>query len=314
MAPPRDPPPPPSSSTPSPAAVYSSNLHRHPPPPPPPPRKDNSRHDSYRPLPPPPLPTFAIDAPEEETTTLMLIRETLFAALGDSLATNQDLLSLLERSGDKAWSSRCFFASLSLAILDVCLFRVVLPTLPDMIHISAGIRKSTFPWNEAYVKTVHYSTGQDKVSLENCPMELTKLLSSVFRIGMFVQSLSESDDKRAIEDAGEGKETSEKELYIYRLKRKLLGDVATQSQQSELPGEEYVQEANVMVNRLALGECPWRRSGRERVLVLTESLALQPCLKSLHFDNGRQKRLQYSEPFDQFSRCLSWRAITSSHL
>jgi len=188
----------------------------------------------------------------------MLIRETLFAALGDSLATNQDLLSLLQRKGDKSWSSRCYFASLSLAILDVCLFRVHLPTLPDINHISTGLRRHSFPWNEAFVKTVHFGNGdgeKDRVTLENCPMELSKLLSSLFRIAMLVQALGESDDRKAIQDAGEGRETNEEELYIYRLKRKLLGDVATKFQQPTFRGEEHIQEASVMVNRLALGQC-----------------------------------------------------------
>jgi hypothetical protein len=231
-------------------------------PPPIPSRSSNStsqlnRHDSYRPLPPPPPPTIAVQPPEEESTTLMLIRETLFAALGDCLATNKDLLSLIQ-GGDKSWSSRCYFASLCLAILDVCLFRVCLPALPDVNHILTGNqRRDSFPWNEAFVKTVHVSSSSqdNKVSLENCPQPLTKLLYSVLRIGMFVQSLSEADDQKAIQDASQGQPTLEESLYIYRLKRKLLGDVVTtQVLPSDEKGEEYVKEANVMINRLALGE------------------------------------------------------------
>ena len=248
---------PPSEASPSSSALQPPSNAEKPVPPLPPARTGSNT--AYRPLPPPPLPTIAVEPPPEETTTLMLIRETLFAALGDCLATNQDLLSLLQR-GDKSWSSRCYFASLCLSVLDVCLLRVHLPTLPDMDRISTGIRRSSFPWGQAYVKTVHVADGPGKVTLENCPSNLSKLLYTLFRIAMFVQSLGEADDKRAMEDASNDIATRDDDLYIPQLKRKLLGDVAHPTQQQEPDARaDYVTEAAVMINRAALGECLGRQ-------------------------------------------------------
>jgi hypothetical protein len=190
----------------------------------------------------------------------MLIRETLFAALGDCLATNQDLLRLIGRGQDnKAWSSRCFFASLCLSILDVCLFRIQLPaSANDNDHLNFAIIKKTFPWQDAFVRTVHDSRGSNKISLANCPGELSKLLMVLFQIGMFVQSLSEADDMKAMKDAAEDRVTNEEDLYIRRLKRKLLGDVAAQLSRTEQSGEDHVKDAAVMINRLALCESSLR--------------------------------------------------------
>ena len=217
-----------------------------------PPRRSD---DSYKPLPPPPIPTIAVDAPVEDDSTLVMIRETLFAALGDCLATNKDLLSLL-RMNDKSWSARCYFASLCLAILDVCLLRACLPTLPDLHRITAGISKrDSFPWHLAYVRTVHMRKGTDRVNLTNCPLELSKLLHAVFRIAMFVQALQEADTRKAIEDAGNDVKTREEDLYIHRLSKRLLGHAFSRS--SEVEGdraEGHVLEAYMMINRLALGE------------------------------------------------------------
>jgi hypothetical protein len=188
----------------------------------------------------------------------MLIRETLFAALGDCLVTNRDLLHLVRKGEDsKSWSSRCFFASLCLSILDVCLSRVHLPpsSSTDSNHLNFGIVKKTFPWREAYVRTVHDSEGNDRVSLDTCPGELTKLLMVLLQIGMYTQSLSEADDFKAMQDAADDRTTKEAELYIWRLKRRLLGDVAEQSSPADQPGDDHhVKDAAVMINRLALGE------------------------------------------------------------
>lgn len=248
------------------------------------------RNNSYRSLPPPPLPTIAVEPPEGETSALMLIRETLFAALGDCLATNQDLLCLIGRGQDnKSWSSRCFFASLCLSILDVCLFRIQLPPSDDAKHLNFAIAKKTFPWQDAFVRTVHDSMGNNKISLTNCPGDLSKLLMVLFQIGMFVQSLSEADDMKAMQDAAEDRVSNEDDLYIWRLKRKLLGDVAAQSQHIDQSIEDYVKDAAVMINRLALGES----SARAMAVIYLPVSFSQQCLKYLHFVNDKQKPFQY---------------------
>lgn len=205
------------------------------------------------------MPTIAVEPPAEEDETLIRIRETLFAALGDCIATNLDLAGLLRNhEGDKEWTSRAYFASLCLAILDVSLGRTYLPdilALPgvsddaqqdaqqtDLLHAGHPSREQELAWQQSYVRTVnlgsHLGGGsqdgsrsstdrhdEQHISLQACPASHAKLLMALLNVARNTQRLARTDDERAIDDVQHDRPTDESAMLLPALKRCLLGDV-----------------------------------------------------------------------------------------
>ncbi|PWN92949.1 hypothetical protein FA10DRAFT_263677 [Acaromyces ingoldii] len=194
---------------------------------------------------PPPLPpkngalppqTSGALPPDEDT--LSLIRETLFAALGDSIATNPSLRDVMRRG--PTWASRAYYASLCLAILDVALTRVA-------TH-AAEVEVRTVQLNDHAVEPIRRSS---------CPANLVSLLVQLGHVAERCQSLREADDERAIKDAERGQETPEGARLVDELTQRLLGDVGERRRSEDIERREadlqrQVGETAIMINRLAM--------------------------------------------------------------
>ncbi|KAG8724262.1 hypothetical protein FRC09_020550 [Ceratobasidium sp. 395] len=127
---------------------------------------------------------------------IMIIRETLYAGLGDALAEAPKLRDLLADDAPRA-----YFASVALAILNVSLSAIT---------------------PRGSVRAV---LGQE-LTLEDCPAPLRPLMTELASIGEAAKELSEEDDRRAMYLAERGHDIPEPR--IDRLKRTLRTGVAEQ--------------------------------------------------------------------------------------
>ncbi|QRV89326.1 hypothetical protein RhiJN_17344 [Ceratobasidium sp. AG-Ba] len=128
--------------------------------------------------------------------SIVIIRETLYAGLGDALAEAPKLRDLLVEDPPRA-----YFASVSLAILNVSLTSIT---------------------PRGSVRAV---LGQE-LTLEDCPAPLRPLMMELASIGEAAKELSEEDDRRAMHLAERGLDIPEPR--IDRLKRTLRTGVAEQ--------------------------------------------------------------------------------------
>ncbi|KAG9098579.1 hypothetical protein FS749_003473 [Ceratobasidium sp. UAMH 11750] len=128
--------------------------------------------------------------------SIVVIRETLYAGLGDALAEAPKLRELLDNDAPRA-----YFAAVGLAILNVSLTSIT---------------------PRGSVRAV---LGQE-LTLEDCPAPLRPLMIELARIGETAKELSEEDDRRAMHLAERGLDIPEPR--IDRLKRTLRTGVAEQ--------------------------------------------------------------------------------------
>ena len=135
----------------------------------------HSRTPSPSAFSPPPSPSFAVDAP-----ALQLIRETLYASLGDVLAKHRYIRRLIVKDPPRA-----YFASVALAILDVSLSRTSIQ--PDIGVVVDGVLGT-------------------HLTLSQCPRPLQPFMNEIGAIGVAAREAEEEDTQRALqvlsEDAG----------------------------------------------------------------------------------------------------------------
>ncbi|PWN45592.1 hypothetical protein IE81DRAFT_308706 [Ceraceosorus guamensis] len=159
--------------------------------------------------------------PASGQDALMLIRETLFSSLADSMATNPALAQLVARGHQGArgegYASRAYFAALTLSILDVALYRV---------DVERGETSSDIagPPRQVVVRGVQTDSNKaSSISLDECPKHLIPMMLGLGGIASAAQTLAIADDQRAMRDAEQGKRTKESEGRIAGVRTKLLG-------------------------------------------------------------------------------------------
>ncbi|TNY19795.1 hypothetical protein DMC30DRAFT_417543 [Rhodotorula diobovata] len=155
---------------------------------------------------------------------LSLIRETLYAALGDVMVETPSILGMLARGAD--WAPQAFFASTALAILDVALRRV----------------------DDNGVRPVHFGHGSPRyIGLGDTPPYLRPLLGGLVELSQASRALQEEDDARAVREATEGVE----QLTPPRLDQ--LKDRLAQGVGATFGDDEQVAALANAINQLALG-------------------------------------------------------------
>ncbi|KAF8595738.1 hypothetical protein BDV93DRAFT_456195 [Ceratobasidium sp. AG-I] len=137
--------------------------------------------------------------------SIVIIRETLYAGLGDAISEAPTLKQLLVSDPPRA-----YFASVALAILNVSLTSIT---------------------PRGSVRAV---LGQE-LTLEDCPPPLRPLMMELAGIGESARELSEEDDKRAMHLAERGLDIPEPR--IDRLKRTLQTGVAGQREEEHDPSD-----------------------------------------------------------------------------
>ncbi|GAA5945838.1 hypothetical protein JCM3775_001901 [Rhodotorula graminis] len=170
------------------------------------------------------------DAPEANADAaadgegLALIRETLYAALGDVMVETPAILSMLARGAD--YAPQAFFASTALAILDVALTRV----------------------DEHGVRPVHMGHGSPtRIGLRDTPPYLRPLLGGLVELSQASRALQDEDDARAVREATEGVEQLTPPRLDQLRERLVQGVGATEEE------DVQVQAIANGVNQLALG-------------------------------------------------------------
>ena len=205
--------------------------------PPPVPPKDPPRVRGSSPLPqsptnlsptyPPPSPTYLSDP---TTSAISIIRETLYAALGDVIERSPSIRRLM-----KSDPPRAYFAAVAFAILDVATTRMT----PD--------------------GAVRAVMGQ-RLTLEMCPRELGPFMMEFMAIGSTVKECEAEDNADAIQSISQGGVPPEPRME--RTKRVLESGIgySTRHRNSESNGNtsrrsiqgRAVTLAN-RINALALG-------------------------------------------------------------
>ncbi|KAF9493116.1 hypothetical protein BDN71DRAFT_1395574 [Pleurotus eryngii] len=112
-----------------------------------------------------------------DTPAIELIRETLYAALGDVLESHSSVRTLLKRDPPRA-----YFASVGFAIL----YTAENAITPD----GQGIR----------------GVLGNTLTLDECPTELRPFMTELLGIGSQAKGITEEDDTEAMKLVGEGKE------------------------------------------------------------------------------------------------------------
>lgn len=144
-----------------------------------------------------PTPTLI---PEDEPA-ITVIRETLFASVGDVIAQTPMLSQAL-----KTDPARAYFASVALAILQVSLTSLT----------SAGSIKGVL--------------GRE-VTLDSCPVQLRPLMEELASVGRDAQLFAEEDDEDAMRLAAEGSDIPEPRMD--RVRKILEGGVGHNARQAE---------------------------------------------------------------------------------
>ncbi|KLO15282.1 hypothetical protein SCHPADRAFT_996001 [Schizopora paradoxa] len=216
---------PPSSSTPS-----TWSRSRTPSPAPPSPSSSHSRESSSS--------SFVVDAP-----AMQLIRETLYASLGEVFATHPYLRRLLQRDPPRA-----YFASVGLAILDVSTSRTSIdpiaesgtldpPTSASHHHVRTLSSSSEYSLHSerALAHASMLDGGEPsvtgilgaKLTLRQTPPELRPFMRELCDIGRAVREMEEEDSARAVEIFQDGG-TELPEPTMERVKRMLERGIAAE--------------------------------------------------------------------------------------
>ncbi|BGP13853.1 hypothetical protein JCM10213_002491 [Rhodosporidiobolus nylandii] len=168
--------------------------------------------------------------PIEQQENLKIIRETLYSALADAIVETPCILEQLSRGPD--WASKAFFASTTLAILEVALSRM----------------------DRHGVHAVNLGRSAPRViGPSETPAHLRPFLSKLVEVSQAVQAVAAEDTERAVREASEGVEqlTPPK---LERLKERLARGVGAEetlaSSRSSTDGQ-VAQLANA-INGLAL--------------------------------------------------------------
>ena len=198
------------------------------------------------------------DAPEANAgaaagaESLALIRETLYAALGDVMVETPAILSLLARGAD--YAPQAFFASTALAILDVALTRVdehgVRP-----VHFGHGspTRIGLGDTPRASLPSLSHPPpslcSKQKLTARPFPPAayLRPLLGGLVELSQASRALQDEDDARAVREATEGAEQLTPPRLDQLRERLAQGVGATEEQ------DEQVQVLANGVSQLALG-------------------------------------------------------------
>lgn len=144
----------------------------------------------------PPSPSFTVDAP-----AIQLIRETLYASLGDVISTHPYIRRLMQRDPPRA-----YFASVALAILDVALTRTTCTlssTSPTTTYSSPRASLDGLPSEEEVVVTGILGAN---LTLSQCPAPLRPFMRELGAIGQVVREAEEEDNQLAIEAITQGKD------------------------------------------------------------------------------------------------------------
>ncbi|KAG8883367.1 hypothetical protein FRB98_003139 [Tulasnella sp. 332] len=162
---------------------------------------------------------------------ILVIRETLYAALADVLARNPELRALL-----KTDPARAYFASVGLAILEVSLTSI---TPEGNIRAVLGA----------------------ELKLEDAPPNYRPLMQELQRIGRRSKELEEADDARAMELLTESDDPLP-EPRMDRVRKMLVKGVARGWEELQSDGALSDDEADAMVG--AGSESQRRREGGQR--------------------------------------------------
>lgn len=185
-------------------------------------RPNSPQPTSPRPVPRPPTPSA-------EEQNLSLIRETLYSALADCIVSTPSILALLARGPE--WASRAYFASTSLAILEVALTRVS----------SSGVR------------AVHLGRSTPRViGAAETPEYLRPFFGQLVEVAQAAQAMAEEDDEKAMKSAAEGKVVSDPKME--RLRERLEKGAG----EGDLVGRTTSVDGSVAalanaINQLAIG-------------------------------------------------------------
>jgi hypothetical protein len=157
-----------------------------------------SNSDSLAPPIPPRQPTPTIATPT--SPAIELIRETLYAALADVLASTPSLLPLL-----KTDRPRAYFGAVALAILSV--------------SISPSFTASSSSGTDNNNNNVMIGVRGVPLTLADCPAPLRPLMSEFSAIGREAAHIEEEDTMEAIRLVQEGRDG---EVAVPRLERARL--------------------------------------------------------------------------------------------
>jgi len=151
-----------------------------------------------------------VDAP-----AMQLIRETLYASLGEVFATHPYLRRLLLRD-----ASRAYFASVGLAILDVSMTRTSFDPVLDqpppaasghdhVRTLSNSSEYSAMAESNLALSSMHEEPSVmgvlgAKLALRQCPPELRPFMRELCDIGRAVREMEDEDSQRAVEILQDG--------------------------------------------------------------------------------------------------------------
>lgn len=161
------------------------------------------------------------------------------------MATNRELASLVSRgqSSTSGYASRAYFAALSLAILDVALYRVdIAPNAPLLLE---GTR----------VRAVQVGTSRAPIiDSTSCPAHLLMLLGALAGVARGAQALATRDDARAMAEAERDAESTSSGL-LDRLRSRMMGVEGLKDASTLSEDEQMVSSVALGIQKLGMGEC-----------------------------------------------------------
>ena len=190
----------------------------------------SSHLSSLRPNSPQP-PARRPPTPSAEDHNIALIRDTLYSALADCIVSTPSIVALLSRGPEWA-SRRAYFASTSLAILEVALTRVT----------PSGVRAVDFGRSSPRV-----------IGAAETPEYLRPFLGQLMEVAQAAQEMAEEDDERVMKEAAEGELMSVPKME--RLRERLekgAGEGDSVGRTTSVDGS-VAALANA-INQLAIGE------------------------------------------------------------